>query len=179
MPLVTALLFSRTGLVLMVLMGALLWHRHDKAAAIEAYVVKANAERIVAIAEFKTASDAKNATLTAQLLAERGNIKIETKTIVKEVNRYVTPFADTRCVVPTGFVRHADAAWGLSAFSAAPDGLVDKPSGIPLSRVESVTASNAGAAREWRAEALGWRHWYTENKVRYDEFNRSVAGKSK
>lgn len=177
MALIVGLLFSRTGLIFMVLTGAFFWHQHDKAAAIDAYVVKANAERIAAVAEFKTTSDAENATLTAQLLAERGNIKIETKTIVKEVNRYVTPLADARCVVPVGFVRHADAAWGLSPVPDGPDGLVDKPSGIPLSRVESVTSSNAGAAREWRAETLGWRRWYTENKARYDAFNRSVAGK--
>ena len=179
MALIVGLLFSRTGLIFMVLMGAFFWHQHDKAAAIDAYVIKAAAERSAAMAKFSTGSDAKNAALTAQLEAERGNIKTETKTIVREVNRYVTPLADARCVVPSGFVRHADAAWGLSPVPDGPDGLIDQPSGVSLSRVESVTASNAGAAREWRAEALGWRRWYTENKARYDAFNRSVAGKSK
>ena len=162
--------------VALALAGAWWWHSHDKAAAIRAHDEKATIERRAAVAEFVTDISARNAKLAADLAREKTNVRTETVRIVQEVPKYVTPLADSRCVVPVGFVQHHDAAWGLSALPPAAGGLVDKPSGIPLSRVESTVAENAGAAREWRAEALGWRKWYAARKEEWDSFARSTAG---
>lgn len=175
MDLVFAALFSRAGLLVMALTAAFYWHQHDKAAAIKAFTEKATLTRRAEIATYLVSLSERNLKLIDELKVARGNIRIETKTIVKEVNRYVTPLADSRCAIPDGFVRHFDASWGLSPLSASPGGLVDNPSGVSLSRVETVNSENAGAAREWKSEALGWRKWYTDNKSQYDKFNGRIA----
>lgn len=168
-------LFSREGLLVLALTAAFFWHQHDKTAAIKAFTEKAVLTRKAEIATYTAEISVRNAKLMEELKVERGNIRVETKTIVKEVNRYVTPLADSRCPIPDGFVRHADAAWGLSPLPTSPGGLVDNPSGISLSRVETVNSENAGAAREWRSEALGWRKWYIDRKSDYDKFNGRIA----
>lgn len=94
-----------------------------------------------------------------------------TKVLIEKVPRYVTPAADSKCVVPAGFVRlHEVAAFGSTAsVSGPPSGPVDTASGIPLSSVASVVAFNYGVAHDWKAEALGWRAWYAKQKAAWDK----------
>lgn len=63
----------------------------------------------------------------------------------KEVKIYVTPEADARCVVPTGFIRlHNHAASGSTALPAVNDGEQsnDSPTKLALSSVGEVVAEN-------------------------------------
>jgi hypothetical protein len=163
---------SRIGLIVIAAGLVFGWHVHDKRAAIKAFAAQAQLERRAAVAEYVVDMSARNTKLFADLATERGRIKTETQTLIREVNNYVTPLADTRCVVPAGFVQHHDAAWGLSDLPAAAPQLVDKPSGIPLSRVESVVSENAGICQEWRSEAIGWRDWYRTNSGAYNAWCR-------
>jgi hypothetical protein len=152
--------------------GGLLWWRHDigaKATAeLRREIAESNERRRREVAEYVVDMNARNSALADELRVERGREKTITQTLIKEVTRHVTPLADSRCVVPHGFVLHHDAAWRGSTLPAAPGGSVDAPSGIPLSRVESVNTENAGACRELLAEVRGWRRWYPDHKARYD-----------
>jgi hypothetical protein len=115
-----------------------------------------------------------------QLRLERGRIKTETQTIVKEVTTYVSPIADRRCDLTRGFVElHDGAATGrLSASGAGAGGFVDESAGIPLSAAGAAIAENYGACRELAAEVAAWRSWYPRYVEAYKAFAGTAAGKS-
>lgn len=118
--------------------------------------------------------DAKAADLSAEVRQATAEKQIEyrtvTKTLIKEVPKYVTVQADAACVVPVGFVRLHDVAAGSgqALFPAAPGGSVDTPSGVSLSAVSSTVVANYGTAHLWRAEAEGWRAWYLTQREAWD-----------
>lgn len=163
--------------------GGLLWWRHDidanATAKLRGEIAAANAKRRSEVAEYVTDMSARNTALAGELRAERGREKTTTQTLLKEVTRYVTPLADSRCVVPAGFVLHHDAAWRGTPVPSAPSGSVDAPSGISLSRVESVNTENAGACRDLLAEVRGWRRWYPDHKAKYDAFAARANAQSR
>ena len=156
------------------LAGGLAWWRHDIAARatteLRADIATAQAQRRAEVAEYVLDMSARNAALVSELLLERGRVKTETRYLKQKVTDYVTPLADSRCIVPRGFVLHFDAAWSGrgAALPGSAGGLVDEPSGIPLSRVEDVVTDNAGACHELLVEVRSWRRWYPEHKTHYD-----------
>lgn len=154
--------------------GGLAWWRHDigaqAVASLKAEIVEAHEQRRREVADYVSDMSARNTALAGELRVERGRVKTETQYLKAKVPDYVTPAADRACVVPRGFVLHHDASWRGAALPAAPGGSVDAPSGIPLSRVESVNTDNAGACRDLLAEVRGWRRWYPEHKAKYDAF---------
>lgn len=169
------LLFSRAGLLLMAVGAMWWWHASDKAAAIAEHDRMATAQRRAEVADFVVSMSERETAARAANAAKAGQVRTETITLQNEVTRYVTTAADARCVVPVGFVQHYNAAWGLSALPPAAGGSVDEPSGFPLSRVESNNTDNAGAARQWRDEALAWREWFARNKPKFDAFAAKSA----
>lgn len=167
------------------LAAAFWWHAADKRAAVNAARAEMRAEieaahqrRRVEVAEFVVDLSAKAAALREKLNRDQGEARTVTRTLIQEVPRYVTPLADSRCVVPLGFVQHHDAAWAarMPDPAAAAGGLVDQPSGVPLSRVESVATENAGACHDLRAEAAAWRSWYADIEPKFTEFARRTQG---
>lgn len=131
---------------------------------------RAHWQGLVAEAEKRAAKQEADAREASTQLAEAqreavARVRTVTHTLVKEVPTYVTSNADRACIVPVGFVQHHDAAARLSALPAAPGGLVDAPSGVPLSRVESVVAGNYAAAHELAAEVATWRQWYARQQA--------------
>jgi hypothetical protein len=77
------------------------------------------------------------------------------------VHAFVTPVADSKCIVSAGFVRGVDAAIGDSPASApAPGELVDADSGITLSAVAENDIFNTGVAKSALVEVKAWRSWY-------------------
>ena len=118
--------------------------------------------------------DARAAEVSAEVRQATAEKQVEyrtvTKTLIKEVPKYVTVTSDSRCVVPLGFVRLHDLAAGSGqAFvPAAPGGSVETPSGLDLSTVSSTVVANYGTAHVWRAEAEGWRAWYLEQRETWD-----------
>lgn len=83
----------------------------------------------------------------------------KTRTIIKEVPKYVTVQADADCVVPAGFVRMHDYA----AAGRVPEGPRDSdaaPAGIALSAVAETVAENYGACHENAEQVIAWQQWY-------------------
>jgi hypothetical protein len=115
--------------------------------------------------------EAKAVQITAQSRAnldrERVRIQTRTVTLIKKVTEYVTPAADTRCIVPVGFVRGYNAAV-TPELPPASGGPLDAPSGVALSDVLTADVENFGTAYQWRAEALTWRAWYEAQKASWD-----------
>lgn len=105
------------------------------------------------------------------LATERVRIQTVTRTLIQKVPVYVTPAADDRCVIPTGFVRLHDAAasGGASGLPGTAGGPLDAPSGVELSAVGATVVANYGSALDWRAEALTWRAWYAQQKAAWDK----------
>lgn len=172
MDLIFSFFTSRAGLVLMALALAFGWHVRDKRQAIKAYAEAARIERHSEVARYVVDLSERNSTLMADLARERGKVQAAAPQLIREVTNYVSPLADSRCIVPAGFVQHHDAAWGMSALPAAAPELVDQPSGISLSRVESVATENASICHEWKLESLGWRKWYRLNTDAYNAWCR-------
>lgn len=112
----------------------------------------------------QTDARAQSIAMNRQLEEERAKSHVVIQTIVKEVPTYVTALADSRCIVPDGFVQLFDASFRSSVpdlFAGVAGGdrssLVDRPSGIPLSQVSSAVAENAGLCHEWESQARGLR----------------------
>lgn len=104
----------------------------------------------------------------AKLAAERREIFI---TLEKEVPVYVTSLADSRCIVPVGFVLHHDAA---AAARAAPDpgasgGSVDADSGLALSTVAGTVSGNYAICHDAIAEVRRWREWYAQFSAEWEK----------
>ena len=118
--------------------------------------------------------EAKAETITGAVKADVVQRQIEyrtiTKTLIRKVPEYVSIQADDRCVVPAGFVGlHDSAAAGSPSLPIAPGGSLDAPSGVELSAVAETLVGNYGIAHQWRAEALGWRTWYAQQKAAWDK----------
>lgn len=88
--------------------------------------------------------------------------RIVTKTLIREVTKYVPAAADAQCVVPVGFVRfHDQAAAGVLPQAADPAGQpADAASGVALSAVGAAVAENYGGCREDAKKLKGWQDWY-------------------
>lgn len=109
----------------------------------------------------------------ARLAAERREIFI---TLQKEVPVYVTHLADSRCVVPVGFVRYHDAA---AAARPAPDpaatgGPVDADSGVALSAVAGAVAGNYAICHDAIAEVRRWREWYADFSAQWEKLRAKL-----
>lgn len=109
-------------------------------------------------------------TSKTRIADERARIEYRTKTLVREVPTYVTVADDARCTVNAGFVRlHDAAASGSPGLPGTAGGSDETASGVPLSAVAETVVFNYGAAYDWKAEALGWRDWYTKQKAAWDK----------
>ena len=163
--------------------GALLWWRHaaviQERQAWEAKLEAAHAERREKIADYVVQMSAREVKALEQLRLERGRIKTETETIIKEVPRYVTQIADRRCDLTRGFVElHDGAATGrLPAPGAGASGLIDESAGVPLSTAGVAIAKNYGACRDLAAEVSAWRQWYPRYVEAYKAFTGAVNRK--
>lgn len=81
--------------------------------------------------------------------------------IEKSVKDFISPVADARCIVNTGFVRIHDSAWTNTPPGPATDS-DDGPGGISLVEVGGATAYNAKICHAWREQAKGWRDFYEQ-----------------
>jgi hypothetical protein len=130
---------------------------------------------VLKAADAKIAADVKAHEATAatisqaaqtQVATERVRVQTVTRTLVQKVPVYVPAAADTECVVPVGFVQlHDLAATGVSVPAGGP---VEAASGVQLSSVLATVVGNYGVAYDWRAEALGWRAWYVDQKAAWE-----------
>ena len=134
----------------------------------------AQAERLEKAKKAVAKREIKAEKITSEVKADVVEKQIEyrtvTKTLIKEVPKYVTVQADAKCVVPAGFVRlHDSAASGSPSLPVGAGRSLDAPSGIELSAVAETLVTNYGTAYQWRAEAEGWRRWYAEQKAEWDK----------
>lgn len=109
--------------------------------------------------------------------AKKGEREIVYRTLTEEVVRYVTPLADSRCIVPVGFVLHHDAA-AAARPAALPEGasdLVDVDSRIALSTVERTVTENYAACHEAIDEVTEWRRWYPEARDSYERLRAKLS----
>lgn len=128
--------------------------------------------RALAAAEAKVKATEAHQAQTAQVILQavektRTVIQWKTRTLTKEVPVYVSAQADSRCIVPRGFVRLYDnAASGVSDVPAPASGSDDADSGLALSAVAATDVANLGAGNEAIAEVRAWREWYAKMAAR-------------
>lgn len=151
--------------------GAFLLGRHDGVARERAAETKRRTAAVKVVQHIAAEGARISADVGGELERRKVEIRTVTKTLTKEVPVYVTVKSDLACVVPDGFVRLHDAATHGAALSAAPGGLVEAPSGVPLSAVAETVVDNYGVGLEWREEALAWRKWYARQA---DLWNKNV-----
>jgi hypothetical protein len=112
--------------------------------------------KLMEIAQAKIVTD-----FNTLLAAERAaHVVVQTK--IKEVTKYVTAKADSQCVVPAGAVSlfNAPLSPEVPGLPTSEPGDVDAPTGVALSTVISVAASNNDECVA-RGEVIDkWQKWY-------------------
>jgi len=93
--------------------------------------------------------------------AAQDHVRIVTRTLIREVPRYVTVQADAGCVVPDGFrLLHDAAAAGVPPAAEPPGKSADAPSGVALSAVADTVTANYGICHETSERLKGWQDWW-------------------
>lgn len=109
----------------------------------------------------------------AKLAGERREVFI---TLERKVPVYVTSLADSRCIVPRGFVLHHDASAAARdpPDPAASGGSVDADSGLALSTVERTVSGNYAICHDAIAEVKRWREWYADFRVEWEKLRAKL-----
>ncbi len=116
------------------------------------------------------AAAAITATVAKEITDQTTQVRYVTKTLLEKVPIYVTPEADSRCIVPVGAISLLNAAARGEAEVAGPaGGPYEAPSGISLAALTDFGVYNLGVGHELLTEVLGWRRWYTLHR---DEWNK-------
>ena len=149
-----------------ILVAAAIWFASMGVAGFEGWHQKSlNDDAAIAVAEahviaIQAASDKISNTVVVADQVAQLQIQAVTQTIIKEVPVYVTKIADSRCIVPVGFVRlHDSAASGVLVVPGPAADADDAASGVALSAVAGTVAGNYGSchADQERLKALqGW-----------------------
>jgi hypothetical protein len=153
----------------LLVIGALMWWEHYKdalraegAKECVAANVQGEVKRAESIAQFDfDLDDARKEALERAMWAYQSIDRS-----IKERPSHVSKTADAACVVPRGFVRDHDADVPRSARRAEvppPQADADVPSGLVLSRVESVVRHNYGECEKVLSERDA------DNEARYKE----------
>lgn len=123
-------------------------------------------KRYEAVAQLVVDQGKRDAAAALELEQAHARVIVVTKFIREKVPAYVTPLADSRCIVPVGFVQLFNAAASGQADQAdtsAPattGGLsVDRPSGVALSAVGTRTVDNFGTCHELETQVAGWKKY--------------------
>lgn len=128
---------------------------------------KAVADQAVAQGKIDAASAAK--------LADAETRAAHIRTVIKQVDHYVSHTADYRCVIPVGFVQlfngslEAHTGAGFPGLSDSASAVNDTPSGIKLSDLAAVDAANHAEAVQRGVIIKGWQDWYTASKANFDK----------
>jgi hypothetical protein len=160
-------------------LAAVAWWEHTKAAWIaqgraegEAEREQMRVQRRSDIADYVVAGAQRAAVADAELRRLRGALELAQSNRPQEVGSYVTSKANAGCSITDGFVRYHDAAVpraaGRPAFPATAIGDVDRPSGVPLARVESVVAGNYDACQELVGRIPTLRAWCARECAAWD-----------
>lgn len=120
----------------------------------------ATAERTIETMDQKAATTTQ---IGEQSAAAAAQIQTVTRTIIKEVPRYVSRQADAGCRVPDGFVGvHDSAASGVPPVPPAAGQPYDAASGVDLSAVAVTVADNYGTCNAVRQQLLDLQRWVRE-----------------
>ena len=92
--------------------------------------------------------------------------KDQVRIIVKEVVKYVTPKADSQCVLTQGVEYVIDAA--LQPEAPVPVD-VDASTGLTLSQLSAITASNMSECVVRGDVIQAWQEWYAKTKKTWDD----------
>lgn len=155
------------GLIASAVLAAALWFAResgvrDERAAWEAKAVAQAALQATEDAKTATQAAATNSSIGSNVRDAEAQIVWRTREVVRRVHEYVSPDADALCTVGLGFMRvHDAAAQGVAP--PAPAGDDDKASGIPLSGVAAVNASNLGTGWVYRERVRAWERWYCDH----------------
>lgn len=141
-------------------------------------------ERQVAIALRESQAGQEMVKRNAVAFAEsQRKIEYRTKTIVKEVVKYVPQSADAAAPINVGFVRVFDAAASgapdPAAVSIAPGEPNDAPSDVKLSEVATVSVFNAGVCAANAEQLRALQKWATETEQWYIEAMKSIRANQK
>jgi len=140
--------------------GYLLGHRDGVQAEIADEAAR-TAKAARAVARVEKAGASISADVAGDLAAAQTRIAVLTSQLQQKVPSYVTTEADSRCVIPDGYVRLRDAAGaGLPVIPLGPGGSIDANSGLVLSDLASNDLVNAAAFNRCVAEVTAWRGWY-------------------
>jgi hypothetical protein len=82
----------------------------------------------------------------------------------KSIPAVLTPDVDRLFPLSAGFVRILDAAWAGAAVGPARDS-DREPASVPPSVVAANETDNATSCKVWRAQALGWREFYSKQQL--------------
>lgn len=138
------------------------------------------------VADLVLAGIAMRDKLEGLIRAQAAAFEVEFTKLNNRRPTYVTSLADSRCIVPAGFILQWDAGAAKANGAPEPDDpaatgpwpqLVDAPSGIPLSRVSEAGTATQQALGDCRRQVSGWQAYYSTVLVPwYDSLSAIVKG---
>lgn len=130
----------------------------------------ANAKQATQVIIVKQRQAAETVRVITQYIDRIKVVRETAAAIVKKVPVYVSPEADTACVLPVGFVRLHDAAAADSL--PGPAGVTDAaPAGIALSTATSTIADNYRRCHENAEQLTALQAWAVAMKTAATERN--------
>lgn len=143
---------------------ALLWGLHETRRADGAEQARKAALAALEAAQKASAAKDRQASASASVdqhsQAEINQIHQTTTDNLKTVKAYVSPVADSKCIIGVGAVQLLDATARGVTLPAAPSGLPDADSGVGLSDILQADITNAGSYRQAVAKGDAWDEWY-------------------
>ncbi len=169
--------------------------RHQE--SVDSIKLTAQANAIAGLQNEKLSWIAAASKANSEALAKQQSIKQELQTKIdsankqaavlkrqlSEVKKYVTPKADSQCVIPNGFVQLYNQSVSPSTdsnvpgstpgdaptTSAAADATAqDANSGLALSAVSTILIANSAECVARGVEIERWQEYYTKNKTAWD-----------
>jgi hypothetical protein len=158
------------GVIAILLSIWFIFHKGEQSANArwEAKYAAETSDRLKRLQSWGEADRKRVAELDAKLKAELAKERALRDRLANMVKSYVTPLADSRCVVPRGFVLHHNASAAGADLPDASRELVDAAAGVSLSAVESTVSDNYAACRETAQRLRDLQQWLKDTKTRWN-----------
>ena len=158
-----------------VLVGTHLLAYHQGKANVQAEWDKVEAVRVQKAEQALKTQKEESEALVKDLkekLSESQSRQEKVKVVTKEVVKYVTKEADSKCVVTSGF----EWMWNMSInpeLAGSAPGNVDEETGIKISEVAAAASAN-NAECQARGEVIeAWQEWYERSRISFEKAKKS------
>ena len=101
---------SKTGIIILLLVGGWFWYGHEVNKAVENAAIKANIVRHEIIQKYEDKDKAANETQKVEVATAYANGQANMRNKLNAISKKVTKVADSQCPITTGFMHGSGSA---------------------------------------------------------------------